>query len=29
MDSLSGLLQLFSSVVLFRIFMLLEADAGA
>ncbi|MBA1322750.1 YciC family protein [Pseudomonas plecoglossicida] len=29
MDSLSGLLQLFSSVVLFRIFMLLEANAGA
>ena len=29
MDSLSGLLQLFSSVVLFRIFRLLEADAGA
>ena len=29
LSSVSGVLQLFSSVVLFRIFMLLEADAGA
>lgn len=29
MDSLSGFLQLFSSVVLYRLFMLREAEAGA
>ncbi|MDH1633511.1 YciC family protein [Pseudomonas mosselii] len=29
LDSLSGFLQLFSTVVLYRLFMLLEAEAGA
>jgi len=29
MDSLSGFLQLFSTVVLYRLFMLLEGEAGA
>lgn len=29
MDSLSGFLQLFSTVVLYRLFMLLEAQEGA
>jgi len=29
MDSLSGFLQLFSTVVLYRLFMLLEGEASA